>query len=156
MKTRLSLSLSPPNSAHPLRPFLNIISGTNTLNGVPMLRQFLIGGYPVHETMASPAQPCYTIKQLLIMPATLQHFRVDPTRDEVVVGQWYPVTFTDFAGICPSRDPRRWRFCHCGNVSGEDGGHEGLDVGSWWCHERVCGQGIDHCLRDPTGQVFNR
>jgi hypothetical protein len=96
------LSFLPPDSSHPLCPFPNIISLTDTLNGIPMPRQFLIAGHPMYEAVACSTQPGYTVQHMLFVPAALQSFSMNAPRYEVVVCKWYIVPLTDFAGAFPS------------------------------------------------------
>src|SRR5438046_3149651 len=106
------LSFLPPDSSHPLCPFPDIISLTDTLNGIPMPRQFLIARHPMDEAVACSTQPGYTVQHMLFVPAALQNFSMNAPGYEVVVCKWYIVPLTDFAGACPSRDPLRRSRCH--------------------------------------------
>lgn len=74
------LSLLPSDSPHPLCPFLNIVSLTDPLNGMPIPCQFLIGGHPMYEAVACSTQPGYTVQDMLLVPASLQNLSMNAAR----------------------------------------------------------------------------
>lgn len=106
----------PTDPANPLCPVLNIVPFEDLVYGVVLARKLFVGRHTVHKAMARATQPSDAVQHPLFMPATLEHFGMDFSRDQMVVGQRDPVPVTYLAGIDSRRGPGGRAGCDRGNV----------------------------------------
>lgn len=136
MKAHLLPSL-PSHPPHPLGPSDNVLTPHQPLHGPVIFRQLLVASDPMHEAMASSAEPSNAVQPPFFVPAALDGFGVDLLRDQMVVAQRDPVALADLAGRGAGGGPERRGAC-CGvDVFLEDWGEELGEVGLFF-EETVC------------------
>ena len=119
----------PPYPPDPVGP-CNDIFALHQLVDTPIVpRQLFVTSHPVNEAMASATQPCHAVKPPFLVPAPLASFGMDLLWDQMVIGEWDPVTVTDLAGGSTSGRPDRRSGC-CGiDIFLEDWYEEPWEIG---------------------------
>lgn len=122
----------PSDSSNPRCPRLHIFPLQNSFHTPPFLGQFFVTGDPMYEAVARSAEPCHALELPLLMPASLEDFGVNLTRDQMMVCQGHPVTIADLAlggllrGIVRRRRCRAALYVPLNNWSHEFGNFLGI------------------------------
>lgn len=137
----------PPHPTNPLCPILYILPLHNPFDRIILPSQLLISCHPMYKAMTSTTQPRNTIQRPLIMPLSLQHFRMHTSRNKMMIRQRNPVALANLASLSARGTPDRWCASHTCCVLAEYWGEKFGEVVRVW-DESVSGEGIWDCAGD--------